>query len=451
MTNPSDMSLGVRRASPLTSAAPPAPSLIPYSNAPPSSSSTVTTTTTTSTTNAAGTSILTPSGAAPDGLPTAGAHSSGPHSSQPGGQPLYFSSQMPGSWQGPGGTQLSSYTYANSTQATASSGSLTQPPYSRGAPMYGSSSSPSLQHYGGRAPTSTSNGENLPPPQSYQDQSPYPSPIAPGGSGAGGSSGALGSPLGPQTQGGHQQSGLAPPMLGTPTSTTNRPATSGQNTQGIPGPGQEGNPYRQPPTPTNCYPPSSTPQQGSFPAFPSPGTQASPATTSPATTSGQIPRAMAPPLHFPNSRGHGIPPMASYASYASVSGPVLSNVHHPGTPLSMVGGVPGLGGYPHHPSMQQHHLYVHHTSAPAPHQDRPFKCDQCPQSFNRNHDLKRHKRIHLDVKPFPCGHCDKSFSRKDALKRHKLVKGVRLADLLQPGARRRLAKTEDRLVIASEE
>ena len=48
--------------------------------------------------------------------------------------------------------------------------------------------------------------------------------------------------------------------------------------------------------------------------------------------------------------------------------------------------------------------------------DRPFKCDQCPQSFNRNHDLNRHKKIHLVVKPFPCGHCEKSFSRKDALK-----------------------------------
>ena len=48
--------------------------------------------------------------------------------------------------------------------------------------------------------------------------------------------------------------------------------------------------------------------------------------------------------------------------------------------------------------------------------DRPFKCDQCPQSFNRNHDLKRHKRIHLAVKPFTCGYCGKSFSRKDTLK-----------------------------------
>ena len=55
-----------------------------------------------------------------------------------------------------------------------------------------------------------------------------------------------------------------------------------------------------------------------------------------------------------------------------------------------------------HPNMQQ--------------QERPFKCDVCPQSFNRNHDLKRHKRIHLAVKPFPCDNCEKSFSRKDALK-----------------------------------
>jgi uncharacterized Zn-finger protein len=48
--------------------------------------------------------------------------------------------------------------------------------------------------------------------------------------------------------------------------------------------------------------------------------------------------------------------------------------------------------------------------------DRPFRCDECPQSFNRNHDLKRHKCIHAAVKPFPCDFCGKSFSRKEALK-----------------------------------
>ena len=44
---------------------------------------------------------------------------------------------------------------------------------------------------------------------------------------------------------------------------------------------------------------------------------------------------------------------------------------------------------------------------------------------NRNHDLKRHKRIHLAVKPFGCDKCGKTFSRKDALRRHWLVKGCR--------------------------
>lgn len=67
------------------------------------------------------------------------------------------------------------------------------------------------------------------------------------------------------------------------------------------------------------------------------------------------------------------------------------------------------------PYMKSYHYKVPLT-------DRPFQCDKCPQSFNRNHDLKRHKRIHLAVKPFPCPSCDKQFSRKDALKRHCLVK-----------------------------
>ena len=31
-------------------------------------------------------------------------------------------------------------------------------------------------------------------------------------------------------------------------------------------------------------------------------------------------------------------------------------------------------------------------------EQRPHKCDQCVQAFTRLHDLKRHKRIHLEVK-----------------------------------------------------
>jgi hypothetical protein len=47
---------------------------------------------------------------------------------------------------------------------------------------------------------------------------------------------------------------------------------------------------------------------------------------------------------------------------------------------------------------------------------RRFRCDKCPQSFIRNHDLTRHKRIHLPVKSISCSFCGIAFSRKDTLK-----------------------------------
>jgi len=78
----------------------------------------------------------------------------------------------------------------------------------------------------------------------------------------------------------------------------------------------------------------------------------------------------------------------------------------------------GINGHLGPATMQSNHLHTtpHISHNISQQQERPFKCDQCPQSFNRNHDLKRHKRIHLAVKPFPCPNCEKSFSRKDALK-----------------------------------
>lgn len=130
-----------------------------------------------------------------------------------------------------------------------------------------------------------------------------------------------------------------------------------------------------------------------------------------------------PPHHLSYQRQ----PWPSY-SLPAMNGPVMTNVHNPNGQMSLLGSLqPNLLGFNsgHMASMQQ--MYPGHPThaghPPGPTNDRPFKCDQCPQSFNRNHDLKRHKRIHLSVKPFPCNHCDKSFSRKDALKRHILVKG----------------------------
>ena len=184
---------------------------------------------------------------------------------------------------------------------------------------------------------------------------------------------------------------------------------------------QEG--FRPPPTPTSYYQqPSSTPQQSPFPysTGPSP-TQPSPLSAGPMpgrpqmspATAGSMPPLSAPPVQSPQYNQRSYPPYPPH-------GPVLSNLNNPNGQPMLLGGLPhGMmpGGFNSGHAANLQHMYSSpHTSQSQPHNDRPFKCDQCPQSFNRNHDLKRHKRIHLAVKPFPCGHCDKSFSRKDALK-----------------------------------
>ncbi|KAL6301116.1 hypothetical protein BKA93DRAFT_494564 [Sparassis latifolia] len=54
--------------------------------------------------------------------------------------------------------------------------------------------------------------------------------------------------------------------------------------------------------------------------------------------------------------------------------------------------------------------------------ERPFRCKHCPASFVRNHDLKRHARLH-EKKAWLCNGCGKVFSRRDAIKRHKDSRG----------------------------
>lgn len=200
-------------------------------------------------------------------------------------------------------------------------------------------------------------------------------------------------------------------------------------TQPSPGGGIDSYTQRPQSTPSAFYSHSqpSSAQQSNFPPF----SHSSPVQQSPMSAPPQGSRmspmsshsATFPPptSQYPYGRVSYAPYLPAMSAPAQLGGPVLSNIHNPGNPMGMMGmpthGLPGgiipPGYHSGHVAQLTHQLY---GPPPTAHNERPFKCDQCPQSFNRNHDLKRHKRIHLAVKPFPCGHCDKSFSRKDALK-----------------------------------
>lgn len=180
--------------------------------------------------------------------------------------------------------------------------------------------------------------------------------------------------------------------------------------------------HHKPPTPTlyGGSQPSSTPQHPNFPpAYPGPSpVQQSPMSAQSAPGSRISPISGPSPVNQTPVQAQFGRPYPSY-SLPAMSGPIMTNLHSPGSQMSLVGNMqngmmPGFNSG-HAASMQQMYGGHPHPQQP-PQNDRPFKCDQCPQSFNRNHDLKRHRRIHLAVKPFPCNHCDKSFSRKDALK-----------------------------------
>ena len=193
--------------------------------------------------------------------------------------------------------------------------------------------------------------------------------------------------------------------------------------------------YMQRPNSTPTYysqPQPSSAHQSTFPQFNSnsPPIQQSPMSAPPQGSRISPPNAhpatFSPTAAQPNPFGS----RSTYGTYSlpapmsappHMSGPVMSNIHNPNNPMGLVSvpshGLPGAMMPGYHSGHAAHlHQQMYGNPQPTPHNERPFKCDQCPQSFNRNHDLKRHKRIHLAVKPFPCGYCEKSFSRKDALK-----------------------------------
>ncbi|KAI0474380.1 hypothetical protein F4859DRAFT_89413 [Xylaria cf. heliscus] len=56
-----------------------------------------------------------------------------------------------------------------------------------------------------------------------------------------------------------------------------------------------------------------------------------------------------------------------------------------------------------------------------PETQKKYKCPQCPSSFKRPENLKRHQRGHDDNRRFTCQICDKSFARSDILGRHVAI------------------------------
>ncbi|GAP92759.1 hypothetical protein SAMD00023353_8500200 [Rosellinia necatrix] len=295
-----------------------------------------------------------------------------------------------------------SYTYSSVTPGPQSSvmASYGRHIYSPGAP--GAPGGTGQPGYSARSSQPPTNSDGLAPPYDNVNHS-YPMPI----------SGGAGSHSSYASQPSHTQH-IQHTILSSQSSQPPTPAAAAPSESYS----------RPPPTPGYYTAPSSTPQQPPFPAFPPP--HPSPTQLSPTTTGG--PSRGIPALSSHHNAPMGAPP--PYGAHRHYTYPttisslgqnmVLSNMGNPGGQMHLMGTTNPLSAYHHGGHPLSHGIY---PGAPNSQQDRPYRCDTCPQSFNRNHDLKRHKRIHLAVKPFPCEYCDKAFSRKDALKRHRLVKG----------------------------
>ena len=412
------------KAEGLTSPSPYPPPLT-HSIPQPSTTSQTTTSTTTTTNNS---NLTTNSGSeiAAEGLNLSSSiNSSGSQSSQ---QP-YYSGPLTGSWPTPGSSAQSAYTYL-SPDSNSGSGSLNQTSYThRPQTTFGSVPSSVTNYPGARTTSASTNSEAVPVSSSYQEQHSFPTSV-----------GSSGGPLGSSHP--SQASGSTQPMLSSQNPAVSQPPTAGHGSS-LPSLQDFGNFSRassnqnsyyssatqpQSSTQSSYYPSPSTPQQGSYPGFQgAPPSQLSPTGYSPSTTQGNGSRGLGS-ISSSGSSGSGLqyvngsrPQQYALQSHHPYSlnghghGPVMSNMHQPGTPLAMVG-MQGMHYGTHH-AMPQYHRYGAGHDQLGPRQgDRPYKCDQCTQGFNRNHDLKRHKRIHLATKPYPCGNCEKSFSRKDALK-----------------------------------
>ena len=110
----------------------------------------------------------------------------------------------------------------------------------------------------------------------------------------------------------------------------------------------------------------------------------------------------------------GIPIGGPNASANGTSGAAWG---HPGTSVYPCGFLGCGKTFARLYSLRAHTIHVHAA-------ERPFRCSRCPAAFARNHDLKRHERLHED-KAWQCTGCAKAFSRRDALTRHRNAAAAR--------------------------
>lgn len=353
-------------------------------------------------------------------------------------------SNGPGDNLGPSSSGLSAVTTAQNISSTAYNNNYSWPALNTGLTPLGPSSgtgttpqswtNPSGQFRGLFSPSLTSSlgggrinpnspivGDSLPAPPSWpqNDLPPLPTSLLMPGSSVVGS-------LIPQ-QNAMAQAYMAQNQTQTPTpvSATTTQASPVNGTDAFARPHSTPSAFYSQSQPTSAqqtsFPPfnhNSSPTEHSPMSAPPPNSRQSPFNAQSAHFGAPEPHnPYARPTYTPSySMPYSMPPLSAPAQLTG-SGSIMTNLHNPNAPMGLIGCHPGSMPYGYHSGTSaQVAQQLYGTQQQMPHNERPFKCDQCPQSFNRNHDLKRHKRIHLAVKPFPCGHCDKSFSRKDALK-----------------------------------
>ena len=126
---------------------------------------------------------------------------------------------------------------------------------------------------------------------------------------------------------------------------------------------------------------------------------------------------------------------------AHVTGQFMSNTPDSNDLLGLVGmqgpdllGMRMTGSSSGHATHPQQQMYGIPQS--TPHSERSFNCDQCPQTFTRNHDLKRHQRRSHAIHPqqqmyrnpqstlhseryFDCDQCSYRANRNTDLQKHR--------------------------------